>query len=142
MHTRTAAAAAALTAGLLLTAGCSSGGAAKPAAATPSTSPVPTVALRDQFLQQINAANIISWGQRGPSDDELAAYPDRWCAQLAYGHSVEWMFDIQQGDLYPIGQDWGTTEADADRVLVMAVTDFCPDRKPVVLAELRAAGNY
>lgn len=138
-HTTTTALAAA---GLIALAGCSSSGA-KPAATTPaSSSPVPTVALRDQFLQQINAANIASWGQHGPSDDELAAYPDQWCTQLAYGHSVAWMFDIHQGDLYPLGQDWGTEQADAFKVLVMAVGDFCPDKKPAVLGELRATGNY
>lgn len=144
MHTRTTTTAASLlTAGLLVLTGCSSG-SSTPAKTSPpaSSSPVPTVALRDQFLQQINAANIASWGRHGPSDDELAAYPDQWCAQLAYGHSVAWMFDIHQGDLYPLGQDWGTEQADAFKVLVMAVGVFCPDKKPVVLGELRATGNY
>lgn len=138
-HTTTATLAVAM-AGLLALTGCSSSSGAKPAAT--ASSPVPTVPVRDQFLQAINAANIESWGKVGPSDDELAAFPDQWCTQLAYGHSVKWMFDTSQGDLYPIGQDWGTTKTDAYKVLVMAVGFYCPERKKQVLDELRASGDY
>ena len=130
------------TTGVLL-AGCSNGdGGDDKATAAPTTSAaaVPTVPVRDQFLQAINAANINSWEHTGPSDDELAAFPDEWCASLAEGHSVQWM--LGEGGQYPIGQTWGTKKADVYRVLVLAVGYYCPERKAAVEEQLRATGDY
>jgi hypothetical protein len=141
MHTRTATTVGLLLAATLtLTACSSSSDSSHDPTPAPTTSAPPTVPVRDQFLQAINAANIESWAHVGPSDDELAAFPDEWCASLAQGHSVEWMFG--QGGEYPIGQTWGTAKPDAYRVLVLAVGLYCPARKGVVEEELRAAGDY
>lgn len=142
MHTRTTAAVAGLlTVGLLLT-GCSSssGDGGNDKTATTSPSPRITVPVRDRFLQAINAANIQSWEHAAPSDDELAAFPDEWCANLAQGHSVAWLFG--QGGEYPIGQTWGTAKPDAYQVLLLAVGFYCPQRKGAVESELRASGAY
>jgi hypothetical protein len=144
MHRTTTATAATalLAAGILLTGCTSSGDSDAKATAPPSSSAaaVPTVPVRDQFLQGINAANIQSWEHAGPTDDELAAYPDQWCAALAEGHSVDWMFG--QGGQYPIGMSWGTRKADAYKVLVLAVGYYCPARKGDVEEQLRATGDY
>lgn len=126
-----------------LLAGCSSSGHPHHTASTTAATvqAAPTMPVRDRFLSAINAANIQSWEHNGPSDDELAAYPDQWCGALAQGHSVQWMFS-KDGGMYPIGDTWGTQEADADQVLLIAVRYYCPTRKAEVEKELRAAGNY
>lgn len=137
MHT-TRTTTALLAAGLLL-AGCSAGGTGTPPATTPAAPP--TVPIRDQFLQAVNAANIASWAHARPTDDELAAYPDRWCTSLNAGHSVAVMLAPRGGD-YPIGMTWGTKEADAYEVLLIAVRLYCPAQTARVESELRAAGKY
>jgi len=98
-------------------------------------------ALDDQFLQAVHTANIESWTTAAPTDTELLGYPVRWCSALGEGHSIEYLFGLD-GDMYPIGDNWGTKKADAQRVLVMAVTTYCPKYHDTVTAELRAAGDY
>lgn len=124
-----------LAAACLALAGCSSGGDAD---AKPSTS-TPKVSKETRYL---TAARDISFNGT-PSDDELLALPPKWCAGLASGHSVEWMFDMTGGgSLYPIGMDWGTAKADANELLLVGVKTYCPDQAATVTTELRAAGEY
>jgi hypothetical protein len=139
MHARLAAtlAAALLVGGL---AGCSSNSAAdaKPAAVSAS----PTVDKANVFLTSVKAAAIGSWTDTGPTDEELLAYPDQWCTGLAAGHSAEYLLDLHQGGLYPIGNDWGTYRADANTVFVLGVTAYCPQYRAQVVEELQASGDY
>lgn len=135
MHTRTAAALLLTTA--LLTA-CASSTDAKPATTKATASPDP----EQQFLKAVHDVPIDSWTTTGPSDTEILTYPEQWCAGLAAGHSAAYLFDMTQGGLYPIGQDWGTAKADAYKVLVMGVTAYCPKYRSQVVEELRAAGEY
>lgn len=121
-----------LTAGLALT-GC---GSATTPAAKPSASP--TIDKRSQFL---TVAHGITFNG-SPTDDELAAFPPQWCAALDAGHSVAWLFDLEQGDLYPVGDEWGTVKQDADTLLVAGVKAYCPANSAALTAELRASGEY
>lgn len=129
-----------LTAAVLLLApltACSSSGQtdAKPATAAP------TISRQDQFLTAVTQAHVDSWATAGPTDTELAAYPERWCAGLAAGHSVAYLLSID-GGLYPIGENWGTAEPDAQRVLLLGVTVYCPEYRDRVTQELRGSGGY
>lgn len=118
-------------------ASCSSGG--EKADAKSSVSASPTVSKETRYL---TAARGITFNGT-PSDDELLAYPPKWCAALAGGHSVEWMFDTTGGgNLYPIGMEWGTAKADANELLLVGVKAYCPAETATVTDELRAAGEY
>ncbi|MFI1535516.1 hypothetical protein [Streptomyces anandii] len=116
--------------------GCGNG---KPAT---KPSPSPTVRKEDAFLSAVHAANFTSWQSQGPTDDELLTYPPKWCDGLDAGHSVKYLFSSGGAFLYPIGEEWGTKEAEADELLVMAVRVYCPRDLAVVKDELRASGNY
>ena len=117
-------------------AGCSSESSPD---AKPSASKTPTVSKETRYL---TAAREITFNGT-PSDDELLAYPPKWCDGLAGGHSVEWMFDITGGGgLYPVGMEWGTARPDANELLLVGVKAYCPTRAAAVTAELRAAGQY
>lgn len=141
MNARIAAAtlaAALLVGGLSGCGGSQDAADAKPAAASAS----PTVDKAATFLESVKAAAIGSWTTAGPTDEELLAYPDQWCAGLAAGHSVEYLLDMNDGALYPIGDDWGTEKADANTVLVLGVTAYCPQYRAQVVKELQASGEY
>ncbi len=116
-------------AGLAL-AGCGSSHAdAKPKAS-------PAVSKADQYLE---AAHAITFNG-SPSDAALLAFPAKWCAALDAGHSVEWI--LGDGNLYPIGDDWGTVKQDADSLVVAATKAYCPANLSAVTSELRASGEY
>lgn len=108
-------------------------------AAKPKSS---TVSKEDEFKTNYDAAFLDSWSDaaKRPTDEEVQAYPPQWCAGLEDGHSVDWLFN--DGGLYPIGDTWGTTQADAHKLLVMAVDIYCPGMKPQVTEELRGTGAY
>jgi hypothetical protein len=140
MHARTTTTALLLAAAATLSS-CGTSTDAKPAAvraAAAKASPAP----EQQFLKAVHDVPIASWTTAGPSDAELLTYPEQWCAGLAGGHSAAYLFDMHQGNLYPIGQDWGTAEGDAYKVLVMGVTAYCPKYRSQLLDELRASGDY
>ena len=119
-----------LASGLALT-GCSN--ASAPAA---KLSPSPTASKADQYLKTAHAITF----NGSPSDAALLAFPPKWCEALDAGHSVEWL--LGDGNLYPIGNDWGTVKQDADSLVVAATKAYCPANLSAVTAELRAAGAY
>ncbi|MFF8901690.1 hypothetical protein ACF082_29885 [Streptomyces lydicus] len=133
MHIRTAA--ATLAAALLLTACSSAGTDAKP-------KPSPTLSKRERFLAAVNEADLQSWNEKRPPENELIEYPEKWCTALSAGHSVAWMFDGEDDSLYPIGWNWGTKEDDAHELLLLAVKVYCPKLRGQVLEELRGSGSY
>jgi hypothetical protein len=142
MHRLTA---AALTASLLLA--LTACGASDNPPATPSTkngaeaaTATPTTSPEHQFLADAKAAAFESWKTEGPSDAELTAYPPQWCTELKAGHGVAYILD--DGDLYPIGQTWGTAKADAQELVVLAVTAYCPEYRDQVTQELRDSGTF
>jgi hypothetical protein len=49
---------------------------------------------------------------------------------------------LGDGDLYPIGQDWGTEKSDAYQLVLLGVRAYCPKRAGVVTDELKALGEY
>lgn len=136
MHTRT------ITAALLLAAlatGCGSDGDAKPKAAP---KPTPTVGPEEKFLAAARASDFDSWKAKGPTDAELVTYPPQWCAELTAGHSVEYILGMQGANLYPIGTDWGTAKPDAQELVVLGVTAYCPEHRAQVTDELRDSGGF
>lgn len=110
----------------------------KPAPAT--SKPAAAVDPATKFLADVHDAAFPSWVDAGPTDSELAAYPPDWCQALDAGHSVAYILD--QNDLYPIGQTWGTKIEDAQQLVVLGVTSYCPKHRDAVIAELRDAGAY
>ena len=108
---------------------------------TPSGTPSPTTSAQREG-QYVAATQDIAFTTRRPSNDELLAYPPKWCKALADGHSVAWMFSSGGGDLYPIGLDWGTVEKNADRLLIAGVKAYCPQHLGAVTSELRDSGKY
>lgn len=108
--------------------------------AKPSSKPSPsaTVSKEDQYL---TAARDITFNG-DPTDAELQAFPPQWCEALDDGHSVQWMFGIRDGNLYPVGQSWGTAKADAYKLLIAGVRAYCPEHLSAVQDELRATGEY
>jgi len=137
-HTRRHTTAALLAAVLLTGAtGCGSdSGDGKPAA-TPK--PSPSV---DRAGQYITASQNLEFTTMRPSNDELLTYPPKWCKALEQGHSVKWMFSIDEGGLYPIGMEWGMKKKDANQLLLAGVKAYCPKHTGAVTKELRAAGEY
>lgn len=94
----------------------------------------------DQWRQSINAAGITSWADTSPSTAELTAMPKDWCSALKAGHSVQWLLD--EGGLYPIGEDWGTEKSEAQELVVLGTQAYCPKFTGRVKAELRESGGY
>lgn len=125
-----------LAAGLAL-AGCSASTTATPDKAATT----PTVSKQTQFLAAIHAATIQSWATAAPTDDEIAAYPQQWCDQLAAGHSLADILAVRSG-LYPAGDNWGTQIGDTYQVLILGVTAYCPQYRAQVVQEAQASGNY
>ncbi|MGA5069177.1 hypothetical protein ACPB9E_36405 [Streptomyces exfoliatus] len=109
-------------------------GGSEAATARPTTSP------EQRLLTDVKAAAFESWKTEGPSDAELTAYPPQWCAEFKGGHGVAYVLD--SGTLYPIGQTWGTAKADAQELVVLAVTAYCPEYRDQVTKELRDSGAY
>ncbi|MEU0069530.1 DUF732 domain-containing protein [Streptomyces sp. NPDC006332] len=122
-----------LAVGLALT-GCGNNHDDAKTAAKPHASP--TV---DKETAYLDAAHEITFNG-SPSDAELLAYPESWCAALDEGHSVAWL--LGEGDLYPIGDEWGTVKQDAYELVVAGVKAYCPGNLDAVKAELRASGEY
>ncbi|MFK0018212.1 hypothetical protein [Streptomyces sp. NPDC090798] len=128
------------TTALLLTAvlalsGCGGSGGSK-AAAKPS--PSPTVSKADQYLKVAHGITF----NGSPTDADLLVFPPKWCDALDAGHSTKWTFDLGGGNLYPVGDDWGTVSQDANSLLVAGVKAYCPGNLKVVTDELRASGEY
>lgn len=113
--------------------GSSSG---KPAAAKPKATP--TVSKETTFLKTARQIEF----NGAPSDDALLAFPPQWCDAVDAGHSVAWIFDMSGGNLYPVGDDWGTVKQDADTLLVAGVKAYCPKNSDAVTKELRESGAY
>lgn len=133
MRTRTTA--ALLAAGLLAATLTACGTTPEPdAKATSSASP-------DPEAQYLSRAHDIKFNG-APTDEELAEYPPQWCDALTDGHSVEWTFNPSDGNLYPIGQEWGTAQQDAYTLLVAGVHAYCPKHLDAVKDELRESGEY
>lgn len=128
--------AAVLLAGLALT-GCTTSTTAAPDKAATT----PTVSKQDQFLATIHAATIQSWATAAPTDDEIAAYPQQWCDQLAAGHSLDDILAVRSG-LYPAGDTWGTQIGDTYQVVILGVTAYCPQYRAQVVQQAQASGNY
>jgi hypothetical protein len=129
----------ALLAGLLIaaTASCSSGNSAS---SKPSASPSQSVEPVVPFMKSVEAANLPSYTDGIPAYQDLEQFPPKWCAALRDGHSVAWMLD--DGGLYPIGEDWGTQKADAYQLVLLGVEAYCPKYKGQVQGELRQLGVY
>jgi hypothetical protein len=106
------------------------------ASPSPSTSADPQVA----FLASVTAAGFNSWSESQPTDEELVTYPPKWCSEFDADHSVQYVLD--DPNLYPIGQDWGTAMPDAQQLVVLAVKAYCPEHRPMVVEELKASGAY
>ncbi|MFF7096397.1 hypothetical protein ACFY9A_28980 [Streptomyces rubradiris] len=134
MRRRTTAVTVLLTTTLAL-AGCGESGSE-----TTKPSVKPTVDKRATWLTAARSAGIQGWIEKPPSDEELAALPGRWCAELDNGHSVNWLFN--EGGLYPYGSDWGTPKENAYELLVMGVRVYCPKHQEQVKKELREMGEY
>ncbi|MGW0575141.1 hypothetical protein ACWD25_04045 [Streptomyces sp. NPDC002920] len=129
-----------LLAACLTLAGCSSGG--EESDAKPSSSPSPTADPGEVFVASVIDAHLDSYAAGVPAAAELQVFPPEWCQALDDGHSAEWMFAMEQGGLYPVGEEWGTEKADAYQVLVLGVKAYCPKHSSALLAELRDAGLY
>jgi len=109
-------------------------GGAEASTASPTTSP------EEEFLADAKGAAFDSWKTAAPTDTELTAFPPQWCAELKAGHGVAYILD--DGSLYPIGQTWGTAKADAQELVVLGVTAYCPEYRDQVTQELRDSGTY
>lgn len=130
-----------LLAACLALAGCSGSGG-DTAVSTPSPSASPSVDPVVPFMKSVEDARFASYESGIPPFQELEVFPPEWCKALDAGHSVEWMFDMSQGGLYPVGQEWGTEKGDAYQLVVLGVKAYCPENTTVVLEELRASGEY
>ncbi|MFD5795577.1 hypothetical protein ACFWIO_18965 [Streptomyces diastatochromogenes] len=129
-----------LLAATLALAGCSSGGHtdAKP-------SPTPTTDPGDKFVMSVIDAHLDSYATGVPAvppANELKQFPPKWCEALEAGHSVKWMLSIRGGDLYPVGETWGTEQTDAYRLVLLGVQAYCPRWEKTVRQELRDSGEY
>jgi hypothetical protein len=136
-HTTTVLLAALLLAG---TAGCGSSSDDGKSEAKPSASATPSVDPLVKFTKAVDDAHLESYATGIPAYQDLEVFPPKWCAALDEGHSVEWM--LGDGDLYPIGQDWGTEKSDAYQLVLLGVRAYCPKRAGVVTDELKALGEY
>ena len=129
-----------LLAACLTLAGCSdSDGAASPPPA-PSVSASPSVDPIVPFMAAVEDARFASYASGIPPFQDLEVFPPEWCTALGEGHSVEWL--LGEGDLYPIGEDWGTEKSDAFQLVLLGVKAYCPANVDAVTEELRALGEY
>jgi len=119
--------------------GCGSSSDDKPTA-RPSASATPSANPLVQFTKAVDHAQLESYATGIPAYQELEVFPPQWCKALDEGHSVEWMFG--DGGLYPVGQEWGTTQADAYQLVVLGTRAYCPKHVDAVTDELKAAGAY
>lgn len=110
------------------------------AESSPSTSPTYKLRPQDQFIQAVNAGEFESWAGGLPTAEELWAFPEQWCTELKAGHSVDWL--LGEGDLYPMGENWGTKKPEAQELVVLGVSAYCPELRDQVTAELRESGGY
>lgn len=136
--------AAVLLAALALT-GCGGGDGGDDSGRSSATGgggmPVETTDPREEFLSALAEAEFESWAVDAPTDDEIAAFPEKWCRAAAAGHSVGWMLEGEGSDeLYPIGWTWGTEISDAEQVVIMGIMTHCPDRQADAIASLRDGG--
>ncbi|WP_030683568.1 hypothetical protein [Streptomyces cellulosae] len=134
---------AALTAALLIAlaaCGSNSGHDDSKSAFTAGTPSPSTSAEREG--QYIYDSEDIAFTQRRPANEELLAFPPKWCAALDQGHSVKWLFSFGGGSLYPAGADWGAVKDNAYRLLLVGVRVYCPEHTDAVMQELRASGEY
>ncbi|MEU6345929.1 hypothetical protein ABZ883_33810 [Streptomyces sp. NPDC046977] len=92
------------------------------------------VSKRERFLDAAHAAHFESWAEKGPPDDELAPFPQKWCDALAAGRGTDDILNPRV--LYPYGPQWGTKLEDAKKLLVLGVGVNCPEMKDRVVEEL------
>ncbi|MEU9142103.1 hypothetical protein AB0D33_40250 [Streptomyces sp. NPDC048404] len=104
------------------------------ASSTPSANPLVV------FTKAVDDAQLESYATGIPAYQELRVFPPQWCKALGDGHSVEWI--LGDGDLYPIGQDWGTRKEDAYHLVLMGVRAYCPKHEGAVKEELRESGAF
>jgi hypothetical protein len=129
--------ATAIAAGLLLASLTACGGSDDDKATNKPT-PKPSATI-DQAAQYLSTAREITFNGN-PTDAELKALPPQWCDALGDGHSTQWL--LGDGDLYPIGETWGTVKDDAYKLIVAGVRAYCPTHLSAVQSELRDAGAY
>lgn len=134
MRARTTAALAALLLAALT--GCGADATPDKPAATAAVSP------DEKFLSAVHDRSWESWAEKKPTDEELATFPPMWCTELKRGHSVAYILDANQGNLYPIGMTWGTKKKDAQELVVLGVESYCPEFRDQVTEELRSSGTY
>ncbi|MFJ5219487.1 DUF732 domain-containing protein [Streptomyces sp. NPDC088354] len=92
------------------------------------------VSKKERFLDAAHSAHFESWAEKGPPDDELAPFPQKWCDALAAGQSTEYILNPRV--LYPNGPQWGTKVEDARKLLVLGVGVYCPNMSDRVAEEL------
>lgn len=125
-------------AGLLLAlTACSSSEEPTAEQAPASTTASPEV----KFLSDVKAANFESWAAgSGPTEADLTTYATDWCAELKAGHGANYI--LGDDTLYPNGPGWGTKKEEAQELVVLAVTAYCPEYRDQVTQELRDTGTY
>ncbi|MEV5899933.1 hypothetical protein [Streptomyces sp. NPDC052127] len=128
---------------ILALAGCSDSGGESTADAKQSPSPSATADPADAFMEAVTNTHLDSWSNKMPlvpARDELTVFPPQWCEALEAGHTVQWM--LGEGDLYPIGQTWGTEKTDAYHLILLGTQAYCPKWTDQVREDLRASGKY
>ncbi|WP_458243749.1 hypothetical protein [Streptomyces sp. MAI_2237] len=98
----------------------------------------PTVGKEDY----LRVAHDLPYTEGKPTDQELLAFPPRWCHGLAQGHSVRHLFSFSGDGLYPAGQDWGMLQADANDLLTTGVNVYCPQYWNHVKQDVKANGGF
>ncbi|MFD4711861.1 hypothetical protein ACFWN5_19625 [Streptomyces sp. NPDC058430] len=119
-----------------LLAGLTACGASEGGKATTTPKAEPAISKETRYL---NAAHEITFNGE-PSDSELTAFPPQWFSALDAGHSVEWLLD--DGGLYPIGDEWGTVKQDAYTLVATGTKAYYPENFDAVRDELRESGAY
>ncbi|GGY29781.1 hypothetical protein GCM10010363_07810 [Streptomyces omiyaensis] len=111
---------------------------------TVDTKPAPTTTAtpspEEQFLADVEAADFESWKTKEPTSVELTSYATDWCTEFKAGHGVAYV--LGDGGLYPNGMDWGTKKGEAQELIVLAVTAYCPEYRDQITQELRDSGTY
>jgi hypothetical protein len=112
----------------------------------PDAKAKPKISPRTAFLKEVHAHKDDFWPadeNPAPTDAQIAAYPPRWCSAAAEGHSVDWMFDMDNMDhYYPVGDDWGTVIDNARTLVVLGVTAYCPKYRDQIVKDLQSKGEY